>query len=312
MSDCVCGTISNIGAPNCPALMDIVKNLIFTSAITEAGVDNKISTANAKVFTNVETLLNVATPRKGRWYPTPELENLTDLRDDSVYQEFTSGAKAFIREGFRNVYAFVPNGDAEFYARMKDMGRCNNIGAYGMDQPSNLIGSKRTQTAVPFTQLYPILIDRNSWNVQFLKATDSTVQGIAIMFQWKSSEKDEYLAMIPNSTMDWDREKLYGLFDVYATAGAVSQTDLVVTVYLQTASSQVEKITGLVAADFKIYNNTTSAAVTVTGCTETVGNPGQYTLTFASQTVNDELTVSMSKNRYDSELGLETLLFTVV
>ena len=282
------------------------------AAINNAGNDAFAVIASAKVFASVEPWLNVATAIKSRWLPTPELENLTDLRAEAVFQTFNSGKKQKVRDGFRDVYAFIPKGDAELYGRLKNLGACNEIGALAMDQSSNLIGSKRTQTTLPYTNIYPILIDRGSWDVQFVKSTDAEVQGIAIMFQWKSTEKDEDLIMIPVSKMDWSREDLYGLLDVYGTEVSTGQTSMVVDVFLKTAASEVLPLTGLLLINFDLYNKTDSASVTITGATESLTVPGRYTLTYASQTVADQMKLTIAKDRYDSANGLEKVDFVVV
>jgi len=295
--------------------MDITKNFIFMAAVNNAGNDAFAPITNAKLFSGVEPWLNIATPIKSRWLPTPELENLTDVRGETVFQTFNSGKKQKVRDGFRDVYAFIPKGDAELYGRLKNLGACNEIGAMAMDQSSNLIGSKRTQNTLPLANIYPILIDRGSWDVQFVKSTDSEVQGIAIMFQWKSTEQDEDLIMIPSSELDWSREDLYGLLDVYGLEISTGQTSMVVDLFTKTASSEVVPITGLLSTNFQLYNVTGSASVAVVSSLEDTNIPGRYTITYASQTLADVLRLSVAKDRYDSanaEGGLEDVVFNVV
>lgn len=308
---CTCNvSLSNTGVGNCPSIMKVAKKLILLAEINASGVNSFVTIANAKLFSAVEPYLNIATASKSRWFPTPELENIEDLREDPVYHTFNSGKMAKVRDGFRTHTAFIPNGDTDLLRRLKNY-ECVNIGAFVMDQEDNFIYSNRGDVD-PGNNAYPILIDRDTWDVQLVKSTDSETQMIRIRFQFKSTEKDENLRMIPADQLDWDRQQLYGLIDVYGDDVNVETEELTVDVYALNGTSQTEPITGLLAANFAIYNETTAAAVTVLTATEDALVPGRYVLTYAAQTPADVLQVSIAKNRYDSEVGLETVEFTVV
>lgn len=308
---CTCNvSLSNTGGSSCPSVMAIAKKYIFVAQINAAGNPAFVTLANAKLWSAVEPYLNVGTASKSRWFPTPELENLEDLREDPVFQTYNSGKMSKVRDGFRTVTAFIPNGDTDLLRRLKNY-ECVNIGAFVMDQEDNFIYSNNG-VAVPGNNAYPIAIDRDTWDVQLVKATDGENQMIRIRFQWKATEKDENLRMIPADELDWSRGDLYGLIDVYGDSVDCQQTELTVDVYALNGTSETEPITGLLQANFEIYNVTDSAAVVVTGCTESVTTPGRYTLTYASQTLSDVLRVSIAKDRYDSEVGLQTEVFTVV
>ena len=312
---CSCNvTLSNTGTSGCSTAMAVTKKLILMSAINAAGNDAFASIANIKSFSAVEPWLNVGTAALSRWLPLPssnDLENIVTVREEPVMQTFNSGKMAKVRDGFRSFEGFIPNGDTQLLERLVAFG-CASIGAFLVDQDDNVIGSKRSQTTIPYTNLYPILIDKDTWDVQFVAATDSEVQMIKIKFQWSSTEQDADLRMVPNSEMDWGRDEIYGLIDVYGTEISCGQTTTVVDIFAANGTTETEPITGLLVANFAGYNVTGSASVTVTVATESVTVPGRYTLTYASQTVSDELQFSIAKDRYDSEIGLEKVVFTVV
>lgn len=308
---CKCDLVlSNTGTSNCPSIMKIAKKLIIVAEINADGVNAFVTLANAKLFSAVEPFLNVATASKSRWFPTPELENLEDLREDPIFQTYNSGKMTKVRNGFRTLTAFIPNGDTDLLRRLENYG-CANIGMFVIDQEDNFIYSNRG-VEVPGNNAYPILVDRDTWDVQLIKSTDGETQMIRIRFQFKSTEKDSSLRMIPSAELDWDRSQLYGLIDVYGDSINCEQTTLTVDVYALNGTSEKEPITGLLDTNFGIYNNNTPGAVTVLTATEDPLIPGRYTLTYATQTVGHILTVSIAKNRYASVIGLEEEIFTVV
>lgn len=307
---CKCDVaLSNTGTSNCPSIMKIAKKLIIVAEVNAGGVNAFVTIANAKLFSAVQPYLNVATASKSRWFPTPELENVENLREDPIFQTYNSGKMTKVRNGFRTLTAFIPNGDTDLLRRLENYG-CVNIGMFIVDQEDNFIYSNRG-VDVPGNNAYPILVDRDTWDVQLITSTDGETQMIRIRFQFKSTEKDSNLRMIPSDELDWDRSMLYGLIDVYGDNNNCDQTELEVDVYALNGTSEKEPITGLLAANFGIYNNNTPGAVTVLAATEDPLIPGRYTLTYASQTVGHILTVSIAKNRYDSEIGLEEEVFTV-
>ena len=312
MSSCGCNvTLSNTGTAGCSTAMAIAKKIVFVNKINAAGNPQFVTVASAKLFANVENYLNVGTAPKSRWFPSPELENLEDLREDPVFQTFNSGLQAKVRDGFRTFTAYIPNGDTELLGRLKSY-ECSEIGAFILDQDDNFIHSNGGDATIPQVNAYPILIDKNTWDVQLVKPTDAEVQMIMIKFQWKQSEKDENLRMIPSTALDWNREDLYGLINVYGTEITCGQTTTEVDIYAINSTSETEPITGLLVGNFGAYNLTTSSSVTVTASAESTTVAGRYTLTYASQTVSDELQFSIAKDRYDSEVGLEQTVFTVV
>ena len=62
------------------------------------------------------------------------------------------------------------------------------------------------------------------------------------------------------------------------------------------------KFSGAVSADFLLYNNTTSASVSVTAV-ENLPLEGNYTLTYTAQTAGDSLTLSIDKPGFDGEVS---------
>ena len=287
-SVCNCDNVSlNTGVPSCVAIGDIARCLIFDTELTSSGVIKERSVSDLYSFSVVETWLN-AVNFDDRWLPTPELENVENIRDEAVFQEFNSGNKAKVRDGFKNFTGYLVQAPRELVGQLKQLA-CSDFGAYIIDKSGNLMGYKGSSASV----LRPILIDKNTVDVQFVEATDSEVAMIMIKFQWKQSMLDENIKLISADEMDYGCADLYGLLDVCGNPTPSSATEFSVTL----TTNYGTKVGGLVAGDFTLTNESTSASVTPTSVTESAN--GVYDFVIPAQTTGDVLKLSASKDRYD-------------
>jgi hypothetical protein len=285
---CDCDNVSlNTGVPGCVPIADIVRCLIFTTEVDSAGAVKEISKTDLASFSAVELLLNDV-DFEDRLLPTAELENVENIRDESVFQEFNSGNKAKVRDGFKNFTGMIVQPPRELKGKLERLS-CSDFGAYAVDKSGNFLGYAGSTTDV----LRPILIDKNTLDVQYVEATDSEVAMIMIKFQWKLSQKDENIKLIGADDLDYTCSDLYGLLDVNASYSAISTTGFTATLTTDYGTN----VTGLVAGDFTLYNETTASSVVISSATET--SAGVYEFSFAAQTPADVLTLSASKNRYD-------------
>ncbi len=201
-------------------------------------------------------------------------------------------------------------------------GTCNCNSDYGntgiacspaMADPYNLIfiplyANDGTQNGIALTDavdspmLYPIPVDQQSVYAKLMwNNAKDTVQGNAVTFDFDPAFVDSALSMIPCSSFtDWKPSMIRGLLDVCPEFISIEQTEIVVQVQT-TSGTAVQKTLaqGWVAADSTLRNQTTSANVTITGCTESTTTPGEYTLTFASQSLGDVLLLTASKTGFD-------------
>ena len=313
MTTCKCDEIlGNTGIGGCKPVAKVTKRIIIVPEYDSAGVKNKVVVGTQLNDSIVTALINQADDTK-RWRPSPLLENLTNTRADSTFETAPSGAKAFIKQGIRSVAFEAWNQGPEYKGNL-DSVRCKGAAAYLVDGDGSLRGMVREGDEA---NLYPIKIDKQSWDVRLIEATDTTIQKLMISFDWDQKEDDALLRMISASSMNPDLDLLDtvaydGLVDVEGTNIATNQTSLVMKLVVKNSGDVANKIfvSGLVAGDFTLYNETDSAAVTIISATENTSTKS-YTLTYVSQTVADVLTLSVSKNGYDFS-QVATVVNTVV
>jgi len=252
--------------------------------------------------------LNAGTAPKSRLYPWPIVDNVENVKDDTVYQTLNSGDRVRIKEGARNITMYVPNGDTELLGRLKQA-ECAGKGVYIIDLDGNFVYSSRGTND---TYAYPIRIAKNTLDVQLMTGTYSEVQMLKVTFQVDLAEKDEYLRMIPASELDWTIDDIYGLVPVFGTVvGSPAATTFTIDVFARNSTSDNVPVTDFVAADFALYNVTDSASVTISTCVESSTIPGRYVFTYASQTSADVLRLTTNKDRYTSEDALEDVVITI-
>ncbi len=295
---CACNdlTLGNMGTPNCNEVAKVTKRLIIMPAFKADGTRNGITlatTLNAAYFADkVNQYKADATrnPLAERWYPSPLLEAVADVRDDTIYQEFPSGKKSKTREGVRHFEGFIVQDAAfELLGKIKRDG-CTELAAFLIDSDGSIIGVGNVPGGLS-TALYGIRIDKDSFDSMLVKSTDDSVQQIKIMFDWHRLEKDEDLKKIKASDLvSTDMLSIAGSYDVYGTLGAASTTTLAISLYTSYGSAKSPiVVTGLVAADVKLFNRTDSLAVTVVSLVESSTVPGDYVVTFAAQTSTDTM-----------------------
>lgn len=303
---CSCSnTLNNTGTPNCQPLMKVAKKFIIVPTYTSAGVRNKMLISTAISQAAYTALINQA-DKTLRYYPSPTIEAIGGERGEPVFDTAPSGKKSFIREGVRNMTCQFWDQGAEYLYQLKAM-RCTEISVYIVDAEGNLIGMRPT-TADGY--IYPIKVDKASWNAALLMPTDSVSGKIALTFDWDSTESDEYLIMIGGTEIAADLLGSEGLMDIEVVYGAGTTTTQIITLQERFGSAKTKnKLTGLVVTDFissttattsKIRNITDSADITLSSVVEDTAAPGTYTLTFTpAQTSADVMAIKVLKSGFD-------------
>lgn len=295
---CDCTSVyKNSGQPTCKGTnLAVPRKPIMVPKYKADGTLNKITlpaTLNQAYFT---TLVNNV-DRTQRWYPLPQFVNAEISKAESVYETFNDGSKIFVNEGVRSFTAKFPNMQPQYISVLKS-GNCNEMAVYFVDKNGSLQGlSNGTEN-----ELYPFDLNANTFNAILNWATDTTATSVDFSFEFNTDMKDEDIRIIPASEMvSVNLLNLEGLYDAKKTVVSTGQTSTVFKLYAESLN-QAKKvaITGLVVGDFSVFNVTDSAAVT-TGLTltETVGTPGEYTLTYASQDVADVLRITPTKAGID-------------
>jgi len=298
--DCTCNnTLANLGTPDCPSVGQVAKKFIFVPRFAADGSVNKILKTDITAA-NMTLKINAANP-KDRYYPTAEFENVEDVREDPVTQEFNSGKMITVRDGVRKNVGMIPLGTFQELGAYKSYG-CAEFGAFVMDGGGNFMFYE--DPADPL-YAYPILIDNETYHARLVKATDSEVQMLEISWQWKQSQKDQNLRLIQSDGLDFDADDLEGLFDADAVYSSILGTFDGATATITTTLFGVP-VEGLVPADFvssdsgatsNVFNVTTGLDVVLTGATET--SAGVYELTWTAASTGNEIRVKALKDGFD-------------
>ena len=196
MSDLVSQSRSgggNTGRPSCYETFKVTKQLIFVEYFKSDGSVNSIDVSSLTGGKLDQTFLDARVkdvdPRT-RWYPTPELKNITNERDDDITEDFDDTTSNFIQEGARKFTGLVLKGDPVFVGNMKKW-RCITAGVYMIDKNGNLRGVELESGF-----LRPIRLQDDSLSASLMVATDSGLEKTSIKFTVSDLEDDANLKMI--------------------------------------------------------------------------------------------------------------------
>lgn len=290
MAICNCtSTIGNLGLPSCEPEIGIIKRMILVSLYKEDGTLNYVDTTatlNAAYF----DALQYNTDTFQRWYPlAKDLKNVETTKADPVYFEFADGSKEFVRDGIRSFMAIIPNGFPKIVGKIMASG-CRRLGVYFVDDRGNLVGYEKSTG-----NLYPLELSQNTLNAFYNYANDSQNQRVMLSFEFDSKLQDEYISYIEAADMGKDLlRELNGMMDVtISQVGTGTTTGFSAKLVLDYGNAKTKQpVSGLVAADFVLYNVTDSLAVTISTVTESPD--GTYAFTFTSQTATDILRLSLA------------------
>lgn len=288
---------ANTGAPNCSgALIKASKKLIMVPKYKDDGTLNKVTlpaTLNAAYF---NALINHV-DRSQRWYPLPKHVNAEVTKAESIYETFADGSKQFIQEGVSSFKCIYPAKQPKFLSILKS-GRCNEMAVYIVDKNGALVGLSNGEENV----VYPFALNKNTIDAIMRWATDTTGTNVEYMFEFDTDQKDEEIVKIDAADMTGVNLLVgyNGLVDGIKSQVSTGQTSMVFKLYANGGSAAAPvAITGLLAANFALYNNTTSAAITIISALENTTIAGQYTLTYASQTIANVIRITPTLAGYD-------------
>jgi len=292
MAFCNCENgLSNMGTPSCQSVQSVTKKLIYVPIRNSAGVRNSIDITDVIDQAYLTARINDA-DETSRWYPAPYIENVEDTKGDSTFESLNSGSNIFIQEGPRTFTGVYIKQSTQFLGKLKS-GRCVDFGVYMIDIDGNLTGSVSTDG----TLLYPVAVDKETFNPMLMKATDTTVAKIQVSFEFARTERDENLRSIAADAITADLLGANGLLDAAITVSGITATSAVLTIATSYGSfGSPIMVEGLLAANISLYNVTDSLAVTTATLTETA--EGVYTATFAAQVAAEVIRVSLAKDGF--------------
>lgn len=287
----LCKELQNLGAATCKNPMQIAKRLILVPELGSSGSANEIATTAGVTKTALQALFD-ASNKSDRYYPTPLIENVENLRAETTFHEFNSGTKLAVKEGIKHFVGYLPVEHPQLLEGLKAW-EGQDFGIFIIDKDANFIYQTDSATKL---KVKPFAVDGNSFVATYIEPTDTEVAMLKIEFDYSVAAKDEYMRYIDADDLDFN-----GLgSDVYAlhtvTGTPASSTASTITVALATEYGTA--VTGLTDSEISCVDDS-GDAVTVSDVTESTATPGTYTITLSGLSGTTTCYLSISKSKYD-------------
>jgi hypothetical protein len=289
---CSCETVvGNTGLPACSTGASVAKGIFLFPQFANDGTSNEIDVTDTIDDAYILAKVRHADPSK-RWYPIQDIKNVTTDRADPVYDTAGDGSKAFVKDGLRTFSFECWSGGARLKKQL-DKARCRSFAFFGIEE-GRINGIDRTDTQLI---LNGIRIAPDSLVVKYVAPTDALKEKLLVTLDVDQRELDSNMSYVEVAD-DADLTGYRGLLDIYSTIPANTLTTVTLELYNKYGAANAKNVlSGLVAADFALYNVTDSAAVTVSSSVESPD--GTYLISFTAQTANDVLRITPTKAGYD-------------
>lgn len=271
------------------------------------GAVNSIPKGTVIDATYVSDKLNNIDPTI-RWTVFPKLWAVEDVRGDALTESIDN--VDFVEE--QGTRTFVGSHIGKFgspeMVKTWNSRKCRNNAMFGLTSAGQIVGTNPDATV---GDLNPIRIQNDTLIATYVKPTKApTKQKCQVNFAVDQTESDDCLDFISSSNIAYGTANWYSdaPIDVIGSGTSGALTEIVVNLSERMGSVNKNAITGLVAADFSwdngvtpssFYNTTTSSSVAIVTAVETVGTPGEYTLTCVAQTASDVASVDIFKTGLD-------------
>ena len=307
---CKCGgAAGNLGQPNCVPIAKRDAKLILVSYYDNNGEINAIKQTDTVDDTYVTNRINAGNIGSSldvskRWYFTDQINSVGGGRAENVTQDI-DGIPYPVIQGVRDY-------KGKFYgstATPKLVGAlnsrsCNDDGYFIIDVEGNIVGIEGVDNTGAKI-LKPIKIQKLTLIAIYNKPTASEIANVELSFLVDQNEKDSDLGVIYSSDLTVDLLSYKSLIDVTSKVnGTPTTTGFVIDVSLPYAGVFTNlPMKGLVLADFVVFNQTQSTAITPTSVTES--SDGVYTFVMPAQTASDVISVNLQKTGFEmAELTL--------
>lgn len=295
MADCICGTgPADSGVSKCKAAMDVTKAIYAVQRIANDNTPNGIAVGtvlNAAFWT---ALINHTDPSK-RFYPITGLDNVENLRADSIVQTTSGGRNIRITEGVRAFQGDLIGSDPKYKAVL-DSWACADMMIYTVDKSENVWG----QESADGTTLDGMPIDSNTIDAKFGFTTDSTLQFNQLNFEFSESMKDEKIGYFAaNEITGIDLLTQQGLMDVNTTVSLETTTSFTVTMVENYGTAKTKNaVQGYLIGDFTLVEVTpTPGPIVITTVVESA--PGVYDFVIPVETSLDVLSLTAARDGFD-------------
>jgi hypothetical protein len=302
MALCKCGDAGgNLGVKNCYEAFGIGVGIFLMQTFKADGTRNSIPAITDVDDAFITAKLNNVDLAQ-RWYPLQNIKAIESERADDVTEEAPDGSITIIKEGVRPYAFYVLRGGAVLKKNIAKS-RCKDYSFFIITKDNQLIGMDKTAG----TELFPIRIEPSTLSSKLVLATDTTAEKVSVNFQFDQREDDGDLAAMDVND-DAELSGYNGLLDIKSTVvGTPTTTGFVIDLndYFGPLNGK-GKLTGLVAADFVLYNVTDSSVIVITSVTEATA--GRYTFVIPAQTSGDELRLTPTKDGYDFSAVITNLV----
>lgn len=297
--NCTCaGTAyGNTGVDNCEVVGKVPHNIIIMPKYGATGAENFINLTSSTIGDDVKEKCTAETVGTSRLFPLPFAENFQITKSETVYETGPSGNKYKIKDGIRS-FAFDlvdKNGSVRMLSQLKQFG-CSDLVYYVVDIEGKIEGWKSSQDS---NELKGFPMSNSTWNAILNYATDTTVQKIMVSFDQSQYFNDGSIYYLTPTDLGYSATELKGLLTANIENPFITTTS--VTISVKKANTNAvgtgTPIVGLVLANFSLFNQNTSSAVTITGCNEL--SPGNYLLNYAAITGANTFKLTATATGYD-------------
>jgi hypothetical protein len=258
----------------------------------------------------IEGKLKETDPSK-RWYPITQLEQVTSVRGDRALSTAETGVNQRTTAiAVRPFSAMVEYGGAVF---MRNLNRftCDQLSIFKVDVCGTLSGEVKSDDK---TKLLPWKIAYGNWYPNMIWAEGDEKGMGNIQFEFDSSIDDLNEELVPKEYLALDLTSQQGLRNVTQSITNITNTTFTADLALEYgAFGQKCPQTGLVLADFVLYDVTAGAPVAISSVTPT-SIKGQYNFITAAMTATNtmELRQSDTAGVYDKPFEFVVSPFTAV
>ena len=235
MANCInCSTgLRNSGLINGVKPQGEIFKLVFTPLVANDESLNRIDLTETLNKAFFDALIN-NTDKSKRWYPTPILENITDDREDAVFETFNSRRKVYKDKGLRGLTAEIPSrpgrGVPSAYLEVIRNMNCEKMGFYIVDDCGNLYGDFSNSA-----YLAPIPVMPATFDYKSITALGETVHKLMFGFTYDLKFDDSHLGMIYSQEIDGiSLSDVEGLINLILDSSTLAGDDSYVDVTIKT------------------------------------------------------------------------------
>jgi hypothetical protein len=309
--ECGSGLGPNGGAPSCGTISTESARFLVVPTYDKDGNLNTIPSGTTLDSAYINSKLYAD---EDRWVILERHDNASSDRGEPISQTFQSGSIEKVDQGARTVNVFYKKVQPTYGQELGKL-ECGQWSFFPISTEGDIQGI----VAEDHSYIRPIIIEKGTVTATWVEPNRGTPQvpGYNFTFQWGINERDEEVMKIDSSDIEIDLLTAPGIIGVSlaltnGVAAAVDSVSIDAFFKLYGGFDAKTPYEAGEVSDFVIFNNTTSSVVPV--LTATQDPSGTYELTYAAQTLADELVISLAKPSVSNKpfQGLNTVITTIV